>query len=80
LPGFKAFIGGFGAGDKIDIADFGFSTSASRSFTEAGTHTSGTLSVVNGGNHASLTLLGSFVTGNFTLSNDGAGGTLVKFT
>ena len=73
-------IGGFGTGNKIDLGSFAFGLASTRSFTEAASHTSGTLSVVNGGNQAHLTLLGSYVTGNFALSNDGAGGTLVKFS
>ena len=35
--------------------------------------------MVNGACQANLTLLGSYVTSNFALANDGAGGTLVKF-
>jgi hypothetical protein len=50
-------------------------------YTASSGHTSsGTLSAINGSNHANLTLLGSYVTSNFTLSNNGAGGTLGKFT
>ena len=72
-------IGGFGSGDKIDLGHFAFGSGSTQTYTEAASHTSGTLSVVNGGNQANLTLLGSYVTSNFALSNDGAGGTLVKF-
>jgi hypothetical protein len=72
-------IGGFASGDKIDLGTFAFGTGATRSFTEAASHTSGTLTVTNGANHASFTLAGSYVTSNFALSNDGSGGTLVKF-
>jgi hypothetical protein len=79
LPAFAAAIGGFGNGDKIDLGSFAFSAATTRSFTEAPSHISGTLAVVNGASHANLMLLGSYVTSNFALSNDGAGGTLVKF-
>jgi hypothetical protein len=79
LPAFGAVIGGFGSGDKIDLASFAFNSAATQSFTEAPSHTSGTLSVINGASQAHLTLLGSYVTSNFALANDGAGGTLVKF-
>ena len=79
LPAFAAVIGGFGSGDKIDLGTFAFGSGATQSFTEAASHTSGTLSVVNGASQAHLTLLGNYVTSNFALSNDGAGGTLVKF-
>ena len=79
LPAFAAVIGGFGTSDKIDLGSFAFGSATTRSFTEAPSHTSGTLSVVNGASQAHLTLLGSYVTSNFALSNDGAGRTLVKF-
>jgi autotransporter passenger strand-loop-strand repeat protein len=79
LPAFAAAIGGFGTGDKIDLGSFAFSSAATPSFTEAASHTSGTLSVINGVSQAHLTLLGSYVTSNFGLANDGTGGTLVKF-
>ena len=72
-------IGGFGTGDKIDLGSFAFSSATTRSFTEAPSHTCGTLSVINGASQAHLTLLGSYVTSNFALANDGTGGTLVKF-
>jgi hypothetical protein len=35
--------------------------------------------VVNGASQANRTLLGTYVTSNFALSNDGASGTPVKF-
>ena len=79
LPAFGAVIGGFGTGDKIDLGTFTFGSGTTRSFVEAASHTSGTLSVANGASQANLTLLGSYVTSNFALSNDSAGGTLVKF-
>jgi hypothetical protein len=78
LPAFAATIGGFGSGDTIDLARFTFSSATTQSFTEASSQTSGTLSVVTGALQANLTLHGSYVTSNFVLSNDGAGGTLVK--
>jgi len=79
LPGFAAVIAGFGTGDRIDLGNFAFGSATTRSFFEAPSHTSGTLSVVTGALQANLTLHGSYVTSNFTLANDGAGGTLVKF-
>jgi len=41
--------------------------------------TSGTLTAVDGGLTAHLTLLGNYATSNFALSNDGHGGTFVKY-
>jgi hypothetical protein len=37
------------------------------------------LKIVDGSKTATLMLLGSHVTGDFAVSNDGAGGTFVKF-
>jgi hypothetical protein len=79
LPGFGALIGGFSVGDEFDLGGFTFSAGETRSFTEAGSNTSGTLTVVDGGQTANLTLLGSYATSNFVLSNDFHGGTFVKY-
>jgi hypothetical protein len=38
---------------------------------------SGTLTAISGGVSANITLLGQYVTGNFHIQSDGAGGTLV---
>ncbi len=78
LPGFGASVGGFGAGDRIDLGGLAYGGGETRSFTEAGGGTSGTLTVTDGGKVAHLSLLGSYVTSDFALSTDGAGGTLVK--
>jgi len=81
LSGFAAVISGFSTGDQIDLGGFAFSSNGeTRTFTEAANKTSGTLTVVDGGKTASLTLAGSYVTSAFMLTNDGAGGTFVRFT
>jgi autotransporter passenger strand-loop-strand repeat protein len=80
LPNFAAQIGGFGAGDTIDLAGFGYGGGETRSFTEAAGNTSGTLSIVDGGKQAQLTLLGNYTSSDFALATDSAGGTFVKFT
>ncbi len=76
---FAASISGFtGTTDKIDLTFFTYnSATETKSFTEAASKTSGTLTVASGGKTESLTLLGSYVTSNFVLSNDGSGGTLI---
>ena len=38
---------------------------------------SGTLTVTSGSHVANITLIGQYATGNFKLSNDGGGGTLI---
>ncbi len=47
------------------------------SFAEAGANTSGTLTVTDGVNTANLTLLGQYVTAQFTSGGDGHGGTQI---
>ena len=47
-------------------------------FTEAA-NLLGSLSIHDGGLTANLTLAGKYVTGDFALSNDGRGGSFVKF-
>ncbi|MBS0558591.1 MAG: hypothetical protein JSR21_00905 [Proteobacteria bacterium] len=79
LPEFAATIGGFGAGDAIDLAGFGYAPGETRSFAPNGGNTGGTLTVTNGTHQAQLTLAGSYQTSDFTLSSDHAGGTLIRF-
>jgi autotransporter passenger strand-loop-strand repeat protein len=76
LPGFGAKIAGLSvSAEKIDLGGFTFSVSETASWAQAGT--SGTLKVVDGAKTASLTLIGSYVTSDFHLLDDGHGGTLV---
>jgi autotransporter passenger strand-loop-strand repeat protein len=79
LAAFHATIGGFSTGDMFDLGGFSYSSAETVSFTEAGSLTSGTLQVTDGGLTANLTLVGGYATSNFALSNDGHGGTFVKY-
>jgi autotransporter passenger strand-loop-strand repeat protein len=77
--GFTGTIAGFsspsGVNETIDLRDIG--AGAKATFTQTGT--SGTLTVTDTAGHtANLTLLGTYSTANFSLSSDGAGGTLIK--
>jgi len=75
---FSASIGGMtDASDKIDLGGFTYGAGETVSWTEAAGNTSGTLTVTDGAKTASLTLLGSYVTSDFSLSDDGIGGTHV---
>jgi hypothetical protein len=63
---------------KIDLTGFAYaSATETASWTEAGSLTSGTLTVTDGAQVAHLTILGDFVTSNFTLSTDGHSGTYI---
>jgi autotransporter passenger strand-loop-strand repeat protein len=73
--GFAAKISGFVLGDTIDLISFGFASSETVSWSQNGT--SGTLTVTDGAQIEHLTLIGSYVTSNFTLANDGFGGTAI---
>jgi hypothetical protein len=77
---FGATIGAFKAGDTLNLGAFVYSSTETRSFTEAASKTSGTLTVTDGGVSAHLTLLGNYTTSNFVLSKDATAGTDVKFT
>ena len=74
---FGGTISGFTQPDHIDMADIAFGSSTTLSFTEAGTNQSGTLTVSDGVHSAHVTLLGQYVTAQFTSATDGHGGTLV---
>ena len=71
-----ATISGFHLGDYIDLKGLGF-TGDVTSANYVGNTTSGVLTVTSGAQSVSLNLLGQYVTANFTLANDGAGGTLL---
>ena len=76
LAGFSASIAGMtNAGEKIDLGGFAYSTGETVSWTQGAGH--GTLTVSGGGKVANLTLIGSYSTSNFTLSNDGKGGAYI---
>jgi hypothetical protein len=74
-PLFSGAIGFTGNGnpsqsDQIDLKDINFA-SVSDSYSD------GVLTVTDGTRTANLTLSGTYSLGNFMLSNDGQGGTLV---
>jgi autotransporter passenger strand-loop-strand repeat protein len=81
---FGGLIAGFGEPDLIDLSDVVYRATSipleqktSVTFTEAANNTSGTLTVTDGLHTANLTLLGQYVTAQFTLASDGHGGTFV---
>jgi len=77
-PAFSATISGMhDASEKVDLGGFAYGATEKVSWTEAGNKTSGVLTITDGAKTAKLSLVGSYVTSNFVLSSDGAGGTLV---
>ena len=71
-------ISGFGPGDMIALGALAYSSSGeTRAFSPA--VGSGTLTVVDGLQQAQLTLIGSYVTSNFTLTTDTSGETVIKY-
>src|ERR1700723_3046190 len=72
---FGGLIAGFGQPEHLDLSDIAFDANTQVSFAEAGANTSGTLTVTDGVNTANLTLLGQYVTAQFTSGGDGHGGT-----
>ena len=61
------------------MRDIAFTSATTLSWTQvtSGASASGTLTVSGGGNVANITLLGQYMTGQFTSGGDGFGGTLV---
>ena len=83
---FGGFVAGFsGTIDSMDLVDIPYVASGGSATTvnwtqlTSGGNGSGTLTVAEGGHIANITLLGQYVAGagNFSLQNDGGGGTLV---
>ena len=73
----NADIAGFATGDKIDFADISFSSKVQALFS--GPSDFGTLTVGSGANHGALSFVGAYDSADFAVSNDGVGGTLVKY-
>jgi autotransporter passenger strand-loop-strand repeat protein len=74
---FSAAIGGFAAGDTIDLGTFAYATTETATFVEAASKTSGTLTIFDGAQTEKLTFLGTYATSNFALATDGSQGTLI---
>ncbi len=62
-------------GDKIDLTDI--TSGANATVAYSGNNSPGTLTVSDGTHTASIALLGNFSLGNFIVSSDGHGGTLL---
>jgi hypothetical protein len=71
---FNGVISGFGVPGGIDLRDIDF---AGATLGYSGDASSGVLTVSNAGNTATIHLLGQYVEGNFHLSDDGFGKTMV---
>ena len=79
LSNFHALVGGYSAGDELDLGGFAYGSGETFTYAEAANLISGTLGVHDGGVTANLTLLGNYVTSDFALSTDGHGGSFAKF-
>jgi len=73
---FRGKIAGFTGSDTIDLAAVIYNLGTT-TLGYSGNALSGTLTVTDGTNTARLVMLGDYVAGNFTLSADGHGGTLI---
>lgn len=63
--------------DYIDLKDIDFSHLTIETYTEDSAGTGGTLTLSDGTHTANIEFAGNYVFENFTLSNDGSGGTLI---
>jgi autotransporter passenger strand-loop-strand repeat protein len=80
LMAFGGTISGFHLGDEIDLRGLAFTsgtTNLSWSQFTSGANASGTLTVSSGAAVETLTLLGQYTAANFSVTSDGAGGTLI---
>ena len=77
---FVGTISGFQLGDGIDLRGLTFSAASSTSaWTQitTGPNASGSLTVTEGASSVTLTLVGTYTSGNFVVTSDGSGGTLI---
>jgi hypothetical protein len=74
---FNGTVAGLALGNALDLADIGFGANTTLGYTPNAGNTGGTLSVSDGTHSAAVALLGQYIAGNFTLSSDGHGGTLI---
>jgi autotransporter passenger strand-loop-strand repeat protein len=74
---FGGMVSGFTLGDSLDFAGIAFNSNTTLAFSENSAGTGGTLTVSNGTQAASILLLGQYIAGNFSMANDGQGGTIV---
>jgi hypothetical protein len=70
---FAAKIAGFGAGDSIDLTDFGYAASEKVSFKENAGKTAGELVITDGTQSFSVELFGQYIAADFKLAADGSG-------
>ena len=75
LHDFTGTIGGFGAGDTVDLKALTFGMTEAYQWTENQGGTGGTLTVTSGNASESVTLAGSYVTNDFALTTDAGSGT-----
>ncbi len=75
---FSGEISGWEDGDRLGLGDIIFGESTTLAYVANAGNTGGTLTVSGGTHVASLTLLGQYTAGDFALSSDGHGGTLVS--
>ena len=72
---FEGQISGLSGADKIDLTDLSFNSSTEATFL--GTATGGTLTITNGAQTEEIALTGDYLSSTWTVSSDGAGGTIV---
>ncbi|MDB5394510.1 MAG: hypothetical protein JWM91_2016, partial [Rhodospirillales bacterium] len=78
--GFTGAVSGFGAGDVIDLADFGFGSGTTLAYVANATNSGGTLSLSNGVHGAAIQFVGHYATADFLADADHDHGTLIHLT
>lgn len=76
---FFAGVSGFGAGDKIDLANITHAAGETVGFVENAGGTQGVLTITSGSEKAKITLFGQYTAANFKTGADAGTGTTVTF-
>jgi large repetitive protein len=76
---FTGAIVGFGAGDKLDLADIGFGNNTTLAYSENSAGTGSTLTVSDGTHSTAIALLGQYAAAGFSTAADQGGGAIVTY-
>ena len=77
---FSGSVSGFGAGDKLDLADIAFGANLTLGYSANAAGTGGMLSVSDGTHSASIALFGQFAAAGFHVGSDAGSGTMATYT
>jgi hypothetical protein len=77
---FTGTIAGLAQGDRLNLADIGFSAAPTLGYAANPAGTGGTLTITDGSHTTNLALLGQYASAGFQAAADQGGGTIVTYT